>query len=163
MGTAQPQSVALTGTRSRIGARRQLGHVLVGIAGWVALAGLWVWQLSNYIPANWLTGIELIFALLIGWTFFSVAWVAWCRNIYRRRHRRTAPIEREVDFSHDTLGRPILAAPAVRGSHGQVLLWVDSSNVKHYQLVARDPHENAPPPRTTHRRHTSLRRGRLPA
>jgi hypothetical protein len=162
MGTAHPRSVALTGARTQISAQRRLCHVLAGVAGWVGLGGLWGWQLSNYVPANWLTGIELIFALLVCWTFFSVAWVAWCRNIYRRRHRRTASIKRDVDFSHDTLGRPILATPAVRAPHGQVLVWVDASGVKHYQPVAHDSHEHAPLLRTR-RQHTSHRRGRLPA
>lgn len=141
MGTAHPRSVALTGARSRLSARRRVGHVLAGIAGWIGLGGLWAWQLSNYVPENWLTGVELIFALLLGWACFSVAWVAWCRSIYRRRHRRTKPIERDVDFSHDTLGRPIVAAPAVRTARGQVLVWVDASGIKHYQCVIQAPRE----------------------
>jgi hypothetical protein len=119
--------------------------VLIGIAGWIALAALWVWQLGAHVPANWFNGVELILAMLAGWVCLSGAWVAWNRSISRRRHRRTSPIEREVDFAHDTLGRPIVLAPAVRTARGQVLVSVDASGIKRYRLATQEAPERTQP------------------
>lgn len=144
MGTAQPRSVALTGSFSRTNARRRVGHVLVGIASWIALATLWIWQMHTYVPSNWFAAVELIFVLLAGWACFSLVWVAWCRDIYRRRHRRTRPLQQAVDFSADTLGRKIVAPPGIGSARGHVILSVDASDAKHYQL-AREPEQSSPP------------------
>ncbi len=105
MDVSKPRPVPLTGSRSRAGARRRLGHRLAGVVGSAALAALWVWQLAAYVPANWLSAVGLILALVAGWVCLSLAWVAWCRSIYRRRHRRVTPLRREVGFAHDALGR----------------------------------------------------------
>lgn len=117
--------------------------MLVGIASWIALATLWIWQLHTYVPSNWFAAVELIFVLLAGWACFSLAWVAWCRNIYRRRHRRTRPLQRPIDFSADTLGRKILAPPGIGSARGQVILSVDASGAKRYRL-AREPEQSPP-------------------
>lgn len=131
----RPTPISLTGSRTRTSRRRQLGHVLLGVASWIALAALWVWQLATYVPANWLDGVELIGALLAGWVCFSVVWVAWCRDIYRRRHTRTTPLKRTVEFEHDTLGRPVLAPPGIAGARGQVLISVSEDGVKRYRIA----------------------------
>jgi|GEM_PF-6271854 len=147
MSIARPSSVALTGSLSRSSRWQRLGHVLAGVASWIALASLWIWQLKTYVPSNWLGAIELIFLLLAGWTCFSLGWVAWCRNIYRRRrrHRRTRPLIRAVDFGHDTLGRKIVASPGIGSVRGQLIVSVDASDVKHYQLASARRREQTPP------------------
>jgi len=111
--------------------------VLLGTASWLVLAALWVWQLNVYVPSDWLGGVELILVLLAGWACFSVAWVVWCRNIYRRRHRRTSSLKREVGFERDPLGRRILAPPGIAAARGQVLISVPESGVKRYEIVER--------------------------
>jgi hypothetical protein len=84
---------------------------------WIVLAALWVWQLDVYVPSNWFGGVALIIVLLAGWTCFSMMWVGWCRNIYRRRHRRTSAPEREVDELAEPRP-PTRALPAQRdGRH----------------------------------------------
>ncbi|HSZ14645.1 MAG TPA: hypothetical protein VK790_11495 [Solirubrobacteraceae bacterium] len=127
---------------------------------WVALAALWVWQLDVYVPSDWLGGVELILALLAGWTCFSVMWVAWCRNIYRRRHRRTSPLKREVNFERDALERRIVAPPGIAATRGQVVISVDEAGVKRYQLVEpRAPRQASSVRRDS--RHVEERRPRL--
>jgi hypothetical protein len=117
MGTVPSRSVALTGSRSSASPRRRRGHVLLGAMSWIVLAALWVWQLDVYVPSNWFGGVALIIVLLAGWTCFSMMWVAWCRNIYRRRHRRTSAPEREVDELAEPRP-PTRALPAQRdGRH----------------------------------------------
>jgi len=133
MGTAHPRSVALTGSRSAASKRRILIHLLIGIASWTTLAALWFWQLKVYVPTDWLAGVEVIFALLAVWACFSVGWVAWCRSIYRRRHRRTTPLTREVDFAHDAIGRPISASPGIKEERGQLIVSLTDDGLKRYE------------------------------
>jgi hypothetical protein len=145
---ARPTPVALTGSRAHTGRARLTGHLLAGLAGWVVLAGLWVWQLAVHVPANWLGGVGLIFALLAVWVCFSISWVAWNRSIYRRRHRRTRPIERELDFTHDALGRPIAAPPGPALLGGQVIVSVDADGVKRFRPAPVVSAEACPVPAT---------------
>jgi len=137
MGTLRHRPVSLTGSRSGTGARRRLAHVAIGVAGWLALAALWAWQLEVYVPADWLAGVELIGLLLVGWTGFSLAWVAWSRRIYRRRHRRTEPLSRSVDFAHDALGRRVVTPPGIAEARGQVVVSLSGDDVKRYEFVPR--------------------------
>jgi hypothetical protein len=139
MAVVHPPSVALTGALSHASTRRRLGQVLVGLASWLGLAALWVWQLEVYVPANWFNGVELILAMLAGWTCLSIAWVWWCRDIYRRRHRRTTPLRREVDSQHDSLGRGVLLAPEIHAARGQILVSVTEHGVKRYDLAPPRP------------------------
>jgi len=131
----RPTPISLTGSRTRTTRRRRVGHVLLGVASWVALAALWAWQLAVYVPANWLDGVELIGVLLAGWVCFSVAWVVWCRDIYRRRHTRTTPLKRTVDFERDMLGRPVVAPPGLAAARGQVLISVSEDGAKRYRIA----------------------------
>jgi hypothetical protein len=145
MGTVPSRSVALTGSRSSASPRRRRGHVLLGAMSWIVLAALWVWQLDVYVPSNWFGGVALIIILLAGWTCFSMMWVAWCRNIYRRRHRRTSAPEREVDFEHDQLGRRIVAPRRIAAERGQVLISVEEPGIKRYELAEPRPPTRALP------------------
>jgi membrane protein implicated in regulation of membrane protease activity len=153
MHDARPQPVALTGSRTRATRSRRAAQVAVGVASWLGLGTLWVWQLATFVPGSWLAGVATLVLLLVVWSCFSVAWVAWSRNIYRRRHNRTKPVVREVDFTHDALGRRVLAPPevvAVGGGH--VLVTIGDDGVKRYQpALARAP-EPAPRVRRAGRR-----------
>ena len=144
MGPHRHRPVSLTGSRSGTGARRRLAHVAIGVAGWLALAALWAWQLEVYVPADWLAGVELIGLLLVGWTGFSLAWVAWSRRIYRRRHRRTEPLSRSVDFAHDALGRRVVTPPGIAEARGQVVVSLSGDDVKRYEFAPRSVPEAAP-------------------
>jgi membrane protein implicated in regulation of membrane protease activity len=153
MHDARPQPVPLTGSRTRASRPRRAAHVAVGLASWVALTALWVWQLGTFVPASWFAGVATILVLLAVWSAFSVVWVAWSRNIYRRRHRRTEPVVHDVDFTQDALGRRIVAPPQLVGAHGgHVLVTVGDDGVKRYQpALARTP-EPAPRVRSAGRR-----------
>jgi hypothetical protein len=144
MGVQRHGPVALTGSRAGTGAGRRLGHVAIGVVGWLALAALWAWQLEVYVPADWLGGVALIGVLLVGWTCFLLVWVAWSRGIYRRRHRRTEPLSRSVDFAHDALGRRIAVPPGIRTVRGQLLVSVSADGVKRYEQAPRRPLDPAP-------------------
>jgi hypothetical protein len=133
---ASPTPVALTGSRAHTGRARLTGHLIAGVAGWVVLVGVWAWQLAVHVPANWLGGVGLIFALLAAWVCFSIAWVEWNRSIYRRRHRRTRPIERELTFTHDALGRPVAAPAGLALLRGQLIVSVDAEGVKRFRPAA---------------------------
>jgi hypothetical protein len=141
MSSPSIRPVAMTGSRAHARAGRRLSHVVLGVAGWLALAGLWIWQLDVHVPADWLGGLELILATLAGWLCFSVLWVGWCRGIYRRRHRRTRPLTRTVDFGTDMLGRRVVASPGMQEMGAHVLISIPESGVKRYEIA---PHRLAP-------------------
>jgi hypothetical protein len=127
--------VRLTGSGSRATAGRKLLHGLIGLASWVVLGLMWVWQLNFTVPENWFIGVVLIFALLVMWATFAKLWIEWCRSIYRRRHRRLTPISREVDFGNDSVGRKVSAPPGLALSANHVLISVCPDNVKHYRAA----------------------------
>lgn len=85
--------------------------MLVGVAGWAALAALWLWQLGLGVPARWVEGPVLVLFVFGLWVGFLLCWIVWSRSIYRRRHRRTTPVRYEVGFAADSLGRRITAEP----------------------------------------------------
>jgi membrane protein implicated in regulation of membrane protease activity len=161
MHDARPQQVPLTGSRTRASRPRRAAHVAAGVASWLALAALWVWQLGTFVPASWFDGVATILVLLAVWSGFSVVWVAWSRNIYRRRHSRTTPVVRDVDFTHDALGRRIIAPPRLAGAQGgHVLVTVGDDGAKRYQpALARTP-EPAPRVRWAGRSQARRHRGR---
>ncbi|HWI06493.1 MAG TPA: hypothetical protein VNT54_03125 [Solirubrobacteraceae bacterium] len=109
-------------------------HVLAGVLGWAGFAALAVWQLGFFVPPQ--AGDRLAALALCGaaLTCIGIGWIRWNRSIYRRRHRRSSPIVMNVDFSHDSLGRPIVAPPGVSEAHGQVFVSVDADNaIKSYR------------------------------
>jgi hypothetical protein len=146
MSVPDRPSTRLTGSRSHSSPRRRAAHALVGVASWIALGALWVWQLEVHVPSRWLEGIALIAALAAVWACFAVAWVAWCKSIYKRRHSRTKALLRHVDFERDTLGREVLAPPGLTELPGQVLISMPGPGVKLYQLGERAPRRALIPP-----------------
>jgi hypothetical protein len=145
MGAPGRPSTRLTGSRARSSARRRALHALLGVASWIALGALWAWQAAVHVPSHWLQAIALIAALAAAWACFATAWVAWCRNIYKRRHSRTNALLRHIDFERDTLGREVLAPPGLAELSGQVLISVPGPGMKLYQLGERIP-RRAPQP-----------------
>lgn len=139
-------STRLTGSRSRCSASRRALHVSIGFASWIALGALWAWQVVVHVPSRWLEAIALIAALTVVWACFAIGWVAWCRNIYKRRHSRTKALLRHVDFERDTLGREVLAPPGLAELSGQVLISVPGPQMKLYQLGERAGLLTPPPP-----------------
>ena len=129
-----PRPPVATGLASRASRARRLLHVLVGLMGWIGFVGLAVWQLGFFAPREAGIGLAALAACGAGLTCIGIGWVRWNQSIYRRRHRRTAPIVVNVGFSHDTLGRPIAAPPGVCEAHGQIFVAVDAaSGVKSYR------------------------------
>lgn len=98
---------------------------------------MWIWQANVGIPADWWVGVEVIGAVAAGYGIFVVSWVAWNRSIYRRRHRRTEPLQLEVAFTTDTLGRTIVAGPGVAAYPVEVVVSVSADDrSKLYDAVA---------------------------
>ena len=126
--------VPLTGSRSRARLAARIGHVLTALAGWVALAALWAWQLRLGVPSRWLDGPTVLLAVLVGWIGFLRCWVGWSRSIYRRRHRRITPLSLPVDFSQDSLGRKVTLEPHTVAAH-KVEILVSRPGVKAYEPV----------------------------
>lgn len=131
------QSVALTGSRSRSSTPRRVFQIALGVLSWIGFGLLWMWQLEVYVPSTWLYSICLIAVILAGWIVFTVCWVRWNRNIYSRRHRRTAPVRKEVSFTQDSLGRPISAPGGIRAAEGQIIVDVDDDGAKTYEPERR--------------------------
>ena len=129
-----PRPAVATGLASRASRMRRLGHVLAGVMGWIGFAALAVWQLGFFAPRNAGAGLAALAACGAALTCVGIGWVRWNRSIYRRRHRRTAPIVVNVGFSHDTLGRPIAAPPGLLEAPGQIFVAVDTATgVKSYR------------------------------
>lgn len=126
--------VPLTGSRSRAAAAARAGHVLAALAGWVALAVLWVWQLGLGVPSRWADGPAVILVVFVLWVGLLLCWVGWSRNIYRRRHRRTTPLSSPVDFTEDSLGRRVRVEPRTLAAH-TVEISVTLPGVKDYEPV----------------------------
>lgn len=135
-GVSEPTvlRVPLTGSRSRARLAARIGHVLTALAGWVALAALWAWQLRLGVPSRWLDGPTVLLAVLVGWIGFLRCWVGWSRSIYRRRHRRITPLSLPVDFSQDSLGRKVTLEPHTVAAH-KVEILVSRPGVKAYEPV----------------------------
>jgi len=125
-----------TGGRSRATPSRKALHVLVGVLSWVGFGALWIWQLDVSVPSDWGFAVAGLVVLLATYGIYVVAWVAWNRNIYRRRHRRTEAVEIEVGFERDALGRSINADPRLVLHPGEVIVTVsDDEQVKQYVAV----------------------------
>lgn len=131
----RPAAVDLTGVASEASWLRTFFHVVFGALGWIAFGGLWLWQLTSNVPDRWLEGVLLIAVILVAWTLFTICWVTWNRNIYRRRHRRGDPVVVEVEVDEDTLGRPVIGARKARDHAGQIVISVDEEGSKHYRRV----------------------------
>jgi hypothetical protein len=133
---AQRERRVASGSDARTSPGRLALHVAVGVLGWAAIAGLWVWQLEVFVPANWLAGLKLIAIFLAITALFTPTWVWWNRNIYRRRHRRKMPLLRSVDFTEDALGRRIAAAPDELARAAEIEISVtDEGRIKVYAPV----------------------------
>ena len=130
-------SVALTGSRSRASGPRRAVQIALGGLSWIGFTLLWMWQLEVYVPSTWLYSICLIAIILAAWVVLTICWVRWNRNIYARRHRRTAPVRQEVAFDEDSLGRPIRASSGIRAAEGQIIVRVDSDGAKTYGPARR--------------------------
>jgi hypothetical protein len=130
-----PRPSVATGLASRASRLRRVVHVLAGVVGWV----LAVWQLGFYAPRGVRTDLIALAACGAAFTVIGLAWVRWNQSIYRRRHRRTSALVKHVDFSHDTLGRQITAAPGVREAPGWICISIEAeSGRKSYRaLVAQ--------------------------
>jgi hypothetical protein len=97
------------------------------------LALLWVWQVrAGHVPAAWRPAVEVVAAGGAVFGAFSVVWIRWNRNIYRRRHNRRAPLLTAVQFDVDAVGRQIVV-DAEDQHAGHVVVTVDPAGaVKHY-------------------------------
>jgi hypothetical protein len=122
-----PTRVA-TGARSRASSRRRVVHLAVGAGSWLGFAGLWIWQLNVSVPPQWPLAIAAIVGVFLAYALLVPAWVHWNRSIYRRRHRRTAPVQLPVDFGHDRLGRTVAIAPEVELDPSTVVVTVSADD-----------------------------------
>lgn len=131
---AMARPAVSTGLASRASRPRRLLHVLAGVLGWIGFAALAVWQLGFFVPPKAGDGLAALAACGAALTCAGIGWVRWNQAIYRRRHRRTSPIVMNVDFSHDSLGRPIAAPPGACEAQGQIFVAVDAATgVKSYR------------------------------
>ena len=123
-----------TGLASRASRPQRLLHVLAGVLGWLGFAALAVWQLGFFAPPRAGDGLAALAACGTALTCIGIGWIRWNQSIYRRRHRRTSPIVMNIDFSQDSLGRPIAAPPGVSEAPGQIFVSVDAaSGIKSYR------------------------------
>ena len=139
-GCAQPYPAGAdigTGARSRASVARKALHAVVGLGSWLVFAALWVWQLEVNVPAEWPWAVGALVVRAGGYWAGVTAWVAWNRNIYRRRHRRTEPIAVDVSFERDSLGRVVAADPLLILHPAEIVVKVsEDDQVKHYRAVA---------------------------
>jgi hypothetical protein len=137
----RPDAIALTGSASRSGSMRRLVHITTGILAWIAFVALWDWQINVFIPPDWVGNVLLVATIIFAWAAFTVLWVAWNRSIYRRRHRRTEPLELAVSAAEDSLGRPLVGAVGAQGTLGQIFISVDGEGRKHYRRAGDESRE----------------------
>jgi hypothetical protein len=131
------QGVA-TGSASRSSRFRKFAHACVGVAGWLLLAGLWVWQVhAGHVPPNWLPVVSVIAGGALTFATASVAWIKWNRNIYSRRHNRLTPIVTDIQFEVDALGRTIVASNEGRQANHIVVVIDPTADEKHYRPHSR--------------------------
>lgn len=127
-----------TGQASRSTRARSALHALAGAASWIALIVLCAWRFGSDAPAHAGSAVLAIGLTGIVFATLGVAWVAWNRNIYRRRHRRTSAIVTPVAFTHDTTGRQIAAAPGIQEASGTIVVDIDpESGRKTYRSAER--------------------------
>lgn len=127
-----------TGQASRSTRARSALHAVAGVASWIALILLGAWRFGSDAPAHAWTAVLGIGVYGIAFAAIGVAWIAWNRNIYRRRHRRTSAITTPVAFTHDTTGRQIAASPGIQEASGTIIVDVDpESGRKTYRSAGR--------------------------
>jgi multisubunit Na+/H+ antiporter MnhE subunit len=124
---AAPTRVA-TGARSRASSGRRFLHLAVGAGSWLGFAALWIWQLNVSVPPEWPVAVAALVGVLLAYSLLVPAWVRWNRSIYRRRHRRNAPVQVPVDFGHDRLGRTVAIAPEVELDPSTVVVTVSADD-----------------------------------
>ena len=125
-----------TGLASRASRPRRVVHVLAGVVGWAVFVALAVWQLGFYAPHGVEAELIALAACGAAFTVAGLAWVRWNQSIYRRRHRRTSALVKHVEFSHDTLGRQITAAPGIREAPGWICISIEpESGRKSYRAL----------------------------
>jgi hypothetical protein len=145
--TRRAERRVASGSAANIGPGRTALHVLAGVAGWAGFAALWVWQIRVFVPHRWFDGVQLIAVLVAAFGLVTPVWVWWNRNIYRRRHRRTAPMVRPVQFERDSLGRRLVISSGVRLNPAEVIVTAGEDGAsKRYEAapVARKPPAAAP-------------------
>lgn len=112
----------VTGSASRASPGRKVAHGLVGGAAWLGFGWLWVVQITQHLPVEWKLELTGIAGTLAAFTVLTLGWVRWNRNIYRRRHRRTAALVQPVSFARDTLGRRITASADLHHRRGEIVI-----------------------------------------
>jgi len=78
-------------------------------------------------------------------TVLTLGWVRWNRNIYRRRHRRKAPLVQAVSFVQDTQGRTIVAPPELRERSGEIVVSLTGPELGVKRYIPRCAVEDEPP------------------
>lgn len=123
-----------TGSGSRASPGRKVAHGLAGVASWVGFGWLWVLQVTQHLPSAWALELLGLVGTLLLFTGLTLGWVRWNRNIYRRRHRRTAALVKPVSVAEDTLGRRITASadPYLRRGEITISLVGSERDVKCY-------------------------------
>jgi hypothetical protein len=132
-GQRHEASRVATGSASRAGRTRSALHDAAGAVAWISLATLAFWQFSTNAPPRWalvVIGAVCFIPLL---ALLAEGWIWWNRSIYRRRHRRTNAIHREVSFDRDMLGRRLFIEPPVLDDPPVTIVTVDPGDeVKRY-------------------------------
>ena len=132
--TAPPLSAKrVSGSASSASRGRRIFQVLIALLSWITFAVLWMWQIGDYKPSNLELYPAFIGAALVIMLGIGRGWIQWNRSIYRRRHNRNSPVVREVDFSHDAIGRPVHCHADLRYAAGQLIVSVDDDGAKVYR------------------------------
>ena len=115
-------AVVATGAASRASRTRERLHLVLGAGSWVAFALIWRWHLVTDVPEDLPRTLLTIGGFLAAFCLATPAWVAWNRNIYKRRHRRTSAIVRPVAFERDWTGRRVVPVRGARHHVGEVVV-----------------------------------------
>ncbi len=88
----------------------QLLQVLVAIAGWLVFAAMWWWAFDRRGPStDQVRDLAAVAVFSLAVVVVTSLWVRYNVQIYRIKGPRTRIPEGDRDYSHDTVGRPILA------------------------------------------------------
>jgi hypothetical protein len=86
-----------------IGARR----VILGVLSWVVFGVAW-WAVLRQDPRSWLRDLAVPLVALLVVTALTLAWVRHNLGIYRRKGPRRGLPAIAADWTHDSIGRPLL-------------------------------------------------------
>ena len=121
----------------------QFLQVLVAIAGWLVFGAMWWWAFAHRGPSSdQIRDLVVVAVFSFAVVVITSLWVRYNVQIYRIKGPRTRIPEGDRDYSHDTVGRPVMADFATLAYERSIVVDIiegPNGPVKVYSVAAIQP------------------------